>query len=539
MKVRKALPIKLILLGILPLVFVSVITAIYSLTLTIELRKSTLKSISDSVSEHIETYYNSQKSNLEFSAKIPTFIDLLNSTQLDSTSQEALTLLNASIQLINSNVQTNVDLEIINITDAKGTVIVSSKPEIIGLNFANQSSIKDIQSAPTFYQKTIINPDNSRFLSLAVPIRDFDDHIIGYMNRISNLDDITQYIKNFRIGKTGYLYLFDSDGTTLSHHFEDRVTSTEDTPKEVQGLMNDIQNKTLSNDTGFFDYKISNVSFLGSYESIELPQWVIVSAIEKSELYQEVYGIFLIVLITTFIVSFLSAFIGKQIANSVVNPLSYLNQKITAIANGDLTVRCKLKDNKDEFNDLAHSINDMAFSLETTTNVLLETNERLNYIAHYDALTDIPNRKSIYDFIEKHFRTSENQAVILFDLDGFKKVNDTLGHEAGDIVLQKVGLLLKEIFSETIYPARLGGDEFLIFISNFKDLESVEDLLNLILKGILEINEINETSISISASLGISLLKKTTLNKGDLIKDADDAMYQAKKSGGNTFLFSD
>ncbi|MGL4606417.1 MAG: sensor domain-containing diguanylate cyclase [Eubacteriaceae bacterium] len=537
MKVKKKLPLKIISLGIIPLLIVTIITTIYATSMTIFTRKTFLNEIAASVNEHIETFFVSQKSNLDFSTKTPIYINLLDAVQTDPNSQTQQDLMAEANQMIFDSVQTNVDLSQLNIIDLSGNIVISSTPSLNGTNLSDQPIMKSLKEGAPFYEETIINPDNTRSISLAQPIINDNGNLVGYINRVSSLENINQYIHSFTIGNTGYLYLLDNKGVTLSHYYENRITDTEDQkPKEIINFISEIKSNTLPSDHGFLNYEINNVDILGAYGRVETPQWVIVAAMNKNEIYMEVYGILLIALVSLCIVAITSVFIGKSIANSIIKPLTILTDGIKEISHGNLLATCELEDNKDEFNTLADNFNQMALNLYETTKKLVATNEKLDHSAHFDLLTDIPNRKSIYEFIDRTFKASPNQGMFLFDLDGFKLVNDHLGHDVGDLLLQKVGSILKRLSSDVFYPARLGGDEFLIFIPDYKNLEEIETIAKDLLKEIANLSKLQGLPVRVSASLGIALLNTSTPDKSQLIKEADRAMYEAKKSGGNTYV---
>lgn len=132
--------------------------------------------------------------------------------------------------------------------------------------------------------------------------------------------------------------------------------------------------------------------------------------------------------------------------------------------------------------------------------------------------------------IDKLLGKSSNQAVLLFDLDNFKTINDTLGHDYGDEALCVVADILKELESDICHTARLGGDEFLVFISDFNDAAYPERIARKILYSVKNIKSLRGKPVSFSASIGIAFLENTNEKKGTLIKKADKAMYMVKNT---------
>ncbi len=171
--------------------------------------------------------------------------------------------------------------------------------------------------------------------------------------------------------------------------------------------------------------------------------------------------------------------------------------------------------------------------------------ETLTEQAHYDRLTGLPNRLHFEQHLEQYIAktssmtTSKMQvfAVGLIDLDGFKKVNDTLGHQAGDQLLIQVGQRIKEIVRLGDIVARLGGDEFTFILPGIQTAENAyligQKFLEVLSKDFtVEVNSAPQT-VKIGASIGISLFPTDGQTSYNLIKEADQAMYQAKQAGKN------
>jgi len=166
---------------------------------------------------------------------------------------------------------------------------------------------------------------------------------------------------------------------------------------------------------------------------------------------------------------------------------------------------------------------------------------RITHMAYHDSLTGLPNRLLLIDRIEHAVSRAERQgklvALMLLDLDQFKLINDTLGHEVGDELLAEVALRLTGQVSGMDTVARLGGDEFIVL------LESIDSAADAAVKAI-GINEIlsvpfriNDEELHVTASIGIALSPADGKSIGRLMKNADTAMYKAKENGKNRFCF--
>jgi diguanylate cyclase (GGDEF)-like protein/PAS domain S-box-containing protein len=169
--------------------------------------------------------------------------------------------------------------------------------------------------------------------------------------------------------------------------------------------------------------------------------------------------------------------------------------------------------------------------------------KQLEHIAHYDALTGIPNRVLLADRLQQAMAHTKRQGSILavcyLDLDGFKLVNDTMGHEAGDRVLIEVTKRIKDTIRGDDTVARLGGDEFAVLLQGLNAAEECSASLNRLLEAISQPIEIKDKLFEVSASIGVALYPSVDQDADTLLRHADQAMYTAKQSGKNRFYLYD
>ena len=167
--------------------------------------------------------------------------------------------------------------------------------------------------------------------------------------------------------------------------------------------------------------------------------------------------------------------------------------------------------------------------------------ERVQFLAYYDALTELPNRTLLRDRLAKAIagahRRKSKLALLFLDLDRFKNVNDSLGHSVGDLLLQEVAERLKRFGREQDTIARLGGDEFLVVLDNLKDVSDAAVAADRLVKSMTTGFAIQGHPITVSCSLGISIFPEHGADGETLIKNADAAMYCAKEKGRNNFQF--
>ncbi|MBI3529210.1 MAG: EAL domain-containing protein [Betaproteobacteria bacterium] len=167
--------------------------------------------------------------------------------------------------------------------------------------------------------------------------------------------------------------------------------------------------------------------------------------------------------------------------------------------------------------------------------------ERIQYLAYHDGLTALPNRSMFSQLlnhgIDHARRYNKGLAVLFLDLDRFKNINDTLGHEAGDALLQEVGKRLKYCVRQSDTVARLGGDEFVILLEELSEPGRVATVAGKILSAIVKPFQMLGQEFRVTASIGISIYPEDGQDEQTLMKNADIAMYHAKEEGKNNFQF--
>jgi diguanylate cyclase (GGDEF)-like protein/PAS domain S-box-containing protein len=172
-----------------------------------------------------------------------------------------------------------------------------------------------------------------------------------------------------------------------------------------------------------------------------------------------------------------------------------------------------------------------------------QAEQKIEYLAYHDPLTGLPNRVLLQDRLEQAIAQAERNrsglALVFLDLDNFKKINDSLGHAAGDALLKEVALRLKRCVRDTDTISRQGGDEFVVILRELRGVDSCTPVLGKIMETLQEPYTWEGNELSTSASLGIALYPEDGSDFELLRKKADMAMYRAKEAGRNTYRFFD
>jgi diguanylate cyclase (GGDEF)-like protein len=229
----------------------------------------------------------------------------------------------------------------------------------------------------------------------------------------------------------------------------------------------------------------------------------------------------------------------------MVRPLKQLMGAVREIGRGNLAPTIALS-TSDELGKLGLSFQEMAGNLE-------KSRVKVEHLAYHDSLTGLPNRfrahETLRHMISLAHRESRRMAVLFLDLDNFKRVNDTLGHQVGDQLLMEMAIRLQVVLraEDVIHQevsqhtsdvlARLGGDEFVVLLSNVSSSRDAAKVASRILDIMKLPFYFNDNEIYSGCSIGISLFPSDGSDVDDLIKRADAAMYQAKSQGRNNFQF--
>lgn len=170
-----------------------------------------------------------------------------------------------------------------------------------------------------------------------------------------------------------------------------------------------------------------------------------------------------------------------------------------------------------------------------------KSRERLDFLAHHDSLTELPNRTLLNDRLEMAINTAkrrqEKVGLLFIDLDRFKNINDSLGHAAGDQILRQTALRLKKVIRNDDTVARLGGDEFVVLLPRVHDERDLAEVAIKVREELLKPYLVEEMPLHLSPSIGIAIYPEDGSSPSELIKNADAAMYLAKEKGRNNYQF--
>lgn len=245
-----------------------------------------------------------------------------------------------------------------------------------------------------------------------------------------------------------------------------------------------------------------------------------------------------VVFIIYSLLAFLLANSLQRLISAPINSLVLSMQTISREKNYSHRVQTT---SHDELGSLFDGFNEMLAEIETRDQELVNSKAHLEHQAHHDPLTNLANRSLFHDRLEHSLarakRVKSRLAILFIDLDRFKNINDSLGHDIGDQVLCAVTERLNSVVRKADTLARIGGDEFVIILEQLRRNDDVGRYVEKVLREIAQTIEISALKLHVTASIGISLYPDNGEDADSLMQAADIAMYQAKNKGNHLYQF--
>ena len=349
-----------------------------------------------------------------------------------------------------------------------------------------------------------------------------------------------------RYSNVKYAKIFDKHGALLQRYYSPVVNRNDHIPALGSSPERELGLELESMQTGMSDTKSELIALkLIGEERLPLGYLLIVNDI-RGPLDQSRHALFFSVLPMTVFVAALSIAVAFLLQHKMLSPLTRLSQFARNVEQTkDYSLRIDM-DGRNEVTALGHNINRMMSTInnETDKNLeqtrqLIDQRKEMERLANFDSLTGLPNRQFIMENLRIELarakRSTRDVALMFFDLDGFKSVNDSLGHEVGDLLLVEVGKRVKGYLREGDLVSRLGGDEFLILLHNDPDELTLVNVANRVIKGLRKPFRIESWEINIGVSIGIAHSKDSDYNLSSFVSNADVAMYRSKMSGRGTY----
>jgi diguanylate cyclase (GGDEF)-like protein len=362
--------------------------------------------------------------------------------------------------------------------------------------------------------------------------------LYGYLVLTIDLGFLEIQAANDKVSENGEVFFTDNSGTILFHPSAEKIGGQ--LPAE---LFSETILSANSSIRVAGKYRDKNAYF----HSIKLHDWLYAFVVyQEDELLAKSIDLgWTVTLITLTAILLATTILFGILKKQLITPIRKLSLAASEMGRGQVLVPIDIESN-DEIGELATTFREMGKNLN-------HYHEQVRYVAYHDSLTGLPNRAMFKDYLNRATaearRDMQGLAILFVDLDNFKRINDTLGHQSGDKLLETFADRLSKHLRETDVVshssqeeasrvvARLAGDEFIILLPRTSGPVEAQKVADRILKSLAEPFVVSMQELYVSASIGIAMYPEDGETAGELLKNADIAMYHAKKLGRNNFQY--
>jgi diguanylate cyclase (GGDEF)-like protein len=368
-------------------------------------------------------------------------------------------------------------------------------------------------------------------VSISKVLIEAENRISGVVSIDCPIDTVANLLKESEGKyKSSYSFAVKSDGKILIHHKNSFLART----------VSDVLNSPVKFDKkiGKFSYKLNNLEKLAYYSRIDKIGWIIVTVVDKREIIKPIILQILISILIIGLVAILLAWsLSTSLSKRFILPLIELKKRVNTIIAGDWDHGSDYQYPKNEIGTIATAIEQLTENELYDRNIELQTiNKKLELLSTTDQLTKLLNRRKINSELEKEWKRATRYgnkfSIIMFDIDWFKKINDTYGHQAGDSVLSEIAQLTKETLRSVDIVGRWGGEEFLVLCPEI-NLNEAKVLAIKLCSTIENYRFTVGATITISAGL-CEFDEQESIE--EMIREVDEKLYEAKRRGRNTVV---
>ncbi len=555
MSIKKSLRILLIVTSTIPVILVSVIVHGLLTNRLVELNTKNILRLAKTSRSGLEAILETQRTEVSLLA----LQEELAEAARESNNNQSISFSKVN-QLLQKRYSSYENCECISLYNIRNELIASSDPAVIGgttkseLSLTYMLATKSVAIAVGGIRPMTKDGQEIYCLEIGAPIIDSEGNILGYVISTIHSNYFKSYLNSITIGESGYCILLDKEGTVI-YHRDSTLVGKKINSEKLSSLVDNYNTGAIMS-SGTFEYFYENTNQVYGYSILPKLNWVLMVKQDISDI-QSVTAIMLtaLVIICAILLTIMVIF-ANYLARYISAPIIALRDAMRTASDGDLTVQSNIKAKNElgelskNFNKMLHIIKTNYEDLESMHEELLSNEEQLRsnyehieFLAYHDTLTNLPNKLAFLDYANALLMNSEAHekihAVYFVDLDNFKTVNDTLGHEYGDTLLVKTAQLLSAIMGDNGLLARAGGDEFLLLKKDISSKEDAVEFASQIIESFRNPLDLDGEVVYVSMSIGISIYPENGLSPKNLIKNSDIAMYKSKDTGKNKFTLFD
>lgn len=555
MSIKKSLRILLIISSMIPVILISVIAHGLLTERLMKFNAQNLEQAARTSSHGLTAMLQTQQTEVSLLA----IQDELVSAVLSSNSGHSNP--NRTVNSLLQRRRESYDhCECISLYNIENEVIASSDPLIIGQTTDSELTLSYILATGSLAIAVdgihSMNKNGSTVycIEIGAPIYDsVSGSVCGYVVSTMNTSYFRNYLNSLTFGQTGFCMLLDKDGTVI-YHPDPTYVGTNLQSEKLSSLVTDY-NRGLAPISSSFEYYYDRTNQMYGYTIIPELNWALLLKQDTSEIRSLTTIMLTLLFLSCAILAIIIIIFANLLAKKISAPIIALRDAMRTASDGNLTVQSNIKYNNElgelskNFNKMLHIIKTNYEDLESMHEELLSNEEQLRsnydhieFLAYHDTLTNLPNKLAFLDYVNAVLSSPQNNrrhSVYFVDLDNFKTVNDTLGHEYGDTLLMKTAQILSALIDGTGMLARAGGDEFLIFREDIGSSENAVAFASQIIETFKSPLDLDGEIVYVSMSIGISIYPENGLSSKVLIKNSDIAMYKSKDTGKNKFTLFD
>ena len=361
------------------------------------------------------------------------------------------------------------------------------------------------------------------------------EELIGVAGIDIQFNEIFETLNSLILYKNGYAILTDSDYRVIFHPTIKEGTALSSLENEN---FDSIVEAMQTDSSGVLLYKFQNTDKIMGFSRLS-NGWMFLAVTDLDDINAPINRLRHAIGIVTLLAILFGIIAGLSLSKSITRQLNILHEMTELIGNGNFQLP-EAADSNDEIGQLAKSIRIMSRKLAISQNELIELNKNMKTLAFHDPLTHLPNRRygmeALESMLSKYNKTEYGICGIMFiDLDDFKDINDTKGHDIGDLILAHTADVMNHQISSSDLLCRIGGDEFLVIFSQVPSIDLVKAMAERIRNAVKQPAVINSEEIRSGCSIGIALIENEHTSLKEILKYADLALYSVKNSGRNNF----
>ena len=436
-----------------------------------------------------------------------------------------------------------VDYQELMILDLQAAVVATSSDKLTSVKLPERwlgRAQANKYSVGSAYWDEILQ---AAVIVIAQPIRTTNERLLGVLVAKLNFQTISKILMKYARGEIGELYLITQDGFLLvsSHPLSTEFLQTK--------LLHNTTLKLFSQEgepNAYLGYH--NQPVVGALKRISELGWGVVAEKQRAKAYAQIVRLRNLTLALVVALLFLIGLTAYLLSLSLVRPLNRLTSGAGKVASGDLDVDVPVSSGSEVgyltevFNDMVARLRQGREELASINETLRQKNIELHQISITDSLTGLYNRKHLMETLDKEVTRSERYShpfsLLVIDIDHFKKYNDTYGHLAGDEVLRRLASVFKETIRSSDYAARYGGEEFIIILPEISPEQGAEAAERIRCKVAEQRFEGDGEAIAVTISVGVASYPENGEDAETVIRNADEALYEAKKLGRNQVVLA-